>query len=94
MKVLKKILTCVLILSMSMGVMSVTAFADEGTGSSTSTNTGSITITNATLDQNYAVYKVFNATYAKEGDGVSYTLDPDNTQFNALLFEEDGTPTV
>ena len=90
---MKKFLSILLVLTMVLS-LGITAFADEGTGSNTSTNTGSITITNATLEKDYAVYKVFNATYAKDGDGVSYTLDSDNTQFNSLLFNADGTPTA
>ena len=82
---MKKFLSILLVLTMVLS-LGITAFAAE--------ETGSITITNATLDENYAVYKVFNATYAKDGTGVSYTLDPANTQFNSLLFNADGTPTA
>ena len=42
--------------------LGITAFADEGTDSSTNATKGSITITNATQGETYAVYKVFNAT--------------------------------
>ena len=61
--------------------LSVGAFAAE---------TGTITITNATIGESYAVYKIFDATYNADGD-VSYTIDPDNNQFFDDLFGVDGT---
>lgn len=73
-KILFLMLAFVLVLSMS-----VTAFAAG--------EKGSITITNATVDQEYSVYKLFNATYS--GDAVSYTIDKNN-QFFEVLFGADG----
>ena len=74
------ILTMVLVLSLS-----ATAFAAE--------NTGSITITNATIDQTYEIYKIFDASYSVDASGntnaVSYSITPDN-QFFAYMFG-DGT---
>ena len=82
---MKKFLSILLMLTLVLS-LSITAFATE--------NTGSITITNATLGEDYHVYKLFNATYAEGSNGVSYTLDPANTQFNSLFFDADGKPTA
>ena len=75
-------LALVLVLSMS-----VTAFAADGQGS--------ITITNATIDQSYSVYKLFDATYNANAEGkadaVSYSIDKQN-QFFAVLFGDGTTP--
>lgn len=87
-KVLAIILALVLVLSLS-----VTAFAAE--------TTGSITISNATKDETYKLYKIFDATYAVDDDNkvvvdsdgkavVSYTIDTDN-QFFDDMFGADGT---
>ena len=66
--------------------LGVTAFAAE--------NTGSITITNATIDETYTVYKIFDATIKQSADGkteaVAYTIEEDS-QFFADLFGADGT---
>jgi hypothetical protein len=65
--------------------LSVTALADE--------NTGSITITNATIDETYSLYHIFDATYSTDengnADAVSYSITTDN-QFFAYLFGADG----
>ena len=70
------------VLVLSLGV---TAFAAE--------NTGSITITNATKDDTYSIYKIFDATYSTDADGnadaVSYSITTDN-QFFSYMFGEDG----
>lgn len=82
-KIFSLILALVLVLSMSM-----TAFAADGKGS--------ITITNATIGEDYSVYKLFDATYNADTDGtvdaVSYSIDKNN-QFFAVLFGEDGKGT-
>ena len=83
---MKKFLSIAMVLVLVLS-MSVTAFAAE--------NTGSITITNATIDQTYAPYKVFDATIKLGTDGetteaVSYTITTDN-QFFEALFGADGT---
>jgi LPXTG-motif cell wall-anchored protein len=71
-----------LVLVLSLGV---TAFAAE--------NTGSITITNATIDETYSLYHIFDATYSTDengnADAVSYSITTDN-QFFAYLFGTDG----
>ena len=65
--------------------LSVTAFATE--------NTGSITITNATIDDAYSLYKIFDATYSTDASGntnaVSYSITTDN-QFFSYMFGADG----
>ena len=50
---MKKLLSLVMVLALVLS-LGVTAFADE--------NTGSITITNATIDETYAAYKIFDAS--------------------------------
>ena len=82
---MKKLLSIVMVLALvlSLGVMSASA-----------ENTGSITITNATIDETYAVYKIFDASIKLATDGsteaVSYSIKQDN-QFFAALFGADGT---
>ena len=70
------------VLVLSLGV---TAFAAE--------NTGSITITNATVDNSYSLYKIFDATYSADANGnanaVSYSIKTDN-QFFSYMFGADG----
>lgn len=65
--------------------LSITSFAAE--------NTGSITITNATKDDNYSIYKIFDATYSTDASGnveaVSYSIKTDN-QFFGYMFGADG----
>ena len=66
--------------------LSVTVFAAE--------DTGSITITNATVDQTYAPYKIFDASISGgEDSGFIYSIEKTN-QFFTVLFpdvKEDGT---
>ena len=66
--------------------LGVTAFAAE--------NTGSITISNATIGQSYAVYKIFDASISidasDETKAVAYSITTGN-QFFAALFGVDGT---
>ena len=66
MKYTKKLLSLVLVLVLALA-LAVPGFA---------AGTGSITITNATKDQKYAGYKIFDATYAGSGEDakVSYTI--------------------
>ena len=62
--------------------LSVTAFAAE--------DTGSITITNATIDQTYAPYKIFDASISGgEDSGFIYFIKEEN-QFFATMFGADG----
>ena len=83
---MKRAFAIILVLAMVLS-MSFSAFAAE--------NTGSITITNATINQTYTVYKIFDATMKTAADGetaeaVSYTIETDN-QFFEALFGADGT---
>ena len=72
-----------LVLALSLGV---TAFAAG--------NTGSITITNATINDSYSIYKIFDATYSTgaggTADAVSYSIDKDTNQFFSYMFGADG----
>ena len=83
---MKKLISILMVLAMVLS-LSVAAFATE--------NTGSITITNATIDQTYNVYKIFDASIKLAADGetaeaVSYSITPDS-QFFEVLFGADGT---
>jgi LPXTG-motif cell wall-anchored protein len=82
---MKKFLSIIMVLAMVLS-LSITAFAAE--------NKGSITITNATIDETYELYKIFDASISKDADGntnaVSYSIETDN-QFFAALFGADGT---
>ena len=82
---MKKFISILLVLVMVLS-LSATAFAAE--------NTGSITITNATIGETYAVYKIFDVSLGKDSNGVpnavSYSITTDN-QFFEALFGADGT---
>ena len=82
---MKKFLSTIMVLAMVLS-LSITVFAAE--------NEGSITITNATIDETYELYKIFDASINKDADGntnaVSYSIETDN-QFFAALFGADGT---
>ena len=80
---MKKFLSILMVLAMVLS-LSITAFAAE--------ETGSITITNATIDQTYTAYKIFDASIKLAADGetaeaVSYTIETDkaNTVFRSSL---------
>ena len=81
---MKKFLSNVMVLALVFS-LSVTAFAE---------NTGSITITNATIGETYAAYKIFDASIKADANGdaeaVAYTISQDN-QFFEALFGADGT---
>ena len=83
---MKKLISILMVLTLVLS-LGVTAFAAE--------NTGSITITNATIDQTYTVYKILDASIKLADNGtaeaVSYTIDKDNSEFFASLFGTDGT---
>ena len=82
---MKKFLSIIMVLAMVLS-LSITAFAAE--------NEGSITITNATIDETYELYKIFDASISKDANGetnaVSYSIETDN-QFFTALFGADGT---
>ena len=81
---MKKLISILMVLAMVLS-LSVAAFATE--------NTGSITITNATIDETYALYKIFDASISTDAAGetnaVSYSITTDNQFFEALF--GDGT---
>ena len=62
--------------------LSISAFAAGGTN-------GTITINNAVKDTEYAVYKIFDATY--EGTNVTYTINASNPFFAKLFGSDDDT---
>lgn len=82
--IMKKFLSIIMVLVL-VASLCVSAFAAD--------NTGSITVTNATKDQTYTVYKIFDATIKLDANGdaeaVSYSIKSDN-QFFAALFGADG----
>lgn len=81
---MKKFLSIIMVLAMVLS-LSITAFAAE--------NEGSITITNATINETYEIYKIFDASISKNATGetnaVSYSITADN-QFFTVLFGVDG----
>ena len=90
---MKRVFAFLLALAMVLS-LSVTAFAAEGVGS--------ITVTNATYGETYAIYHIFDAsvkfTKDEQGndtntvEGVAYSITTDN-QFFALLFQSQPTET-
>ena len=84
---MKKLLSLVMVFALVL-TLGVTAVAAE--------NTGSITITNATIGETYAIYKIFDASIQLNADGdadaVAYSIQPDS-QFYTALFGTDGTNT-
>ena len=88
---MKRLFAFLLALAMVLS-LGVTVFAAEGTGS--------ITVTNATYGETYAIYHIFDASikYKTENgeqvlvdgkpvvDGVAYTIDRENNQFFSALF--------
>ena len=81
---MKRVISAFMILALVLS-MGVDVFAAE--------NTGSITISNATVDQTYTVYQLFDATFLNDSEGktqaVSYSIKPES-QFFAALFGADG----
>ncbi len=81
---MKKVLSIIMVLAMVLS-LGFTAFAAQATGS--------ITITNATIDETYEVYKIFDASISTgangETDAVSYSITTNN-QFFTALFGADG----
>ncbi|MBQ1263813.1 MAG: hypothetical protein IIY04_00140, partial [Oscillospiraceae bacterium] len=81
---MKRMLSILMVVAIVLS-LSVTAFAAD---------TGSITITNATIDESYAVYKIFDASVKLASDGsaeaVAYSIETDSPYFE-VLFGTDGT---
>ena len=64
------------------------------TGYAATPGTGSITITNATIDETYEVYKIFDATYdVSNPDAVAYTVVKGSAVYNEM-FDADGNPLI
>ena len=87
---MKKFLPILLVLVMVLS-LSVSAFAtqqDEPTPTPT-TPTGTITITNATAGEEYAIYKIFDASINTntdgQTDGVSYSIVSGTPLFDAIF---------
>lgn len=82
MKVTKatKKLFAFLLAAIMMMAMSITAFA-----AITPQGNGTITVSNATIGETYAGYKIFDLTYS--GDSVSYLIDEDNQFYSAVSGE-------
>ena len=80
---MKKFLSILMVLAIVLS-LSVTAFAAE-------VPTGSITITNATLGEDYVVYKIFDATISKDATGatnaVSYSIDSGSDIYKDMFGE-------
>ncbi len=81
MKYTKKLLSLVLVLVLALA-LAVPGFAAQEIDSGLK-GTGTITITNATLGEDYAIYKVFDATYTGV-DNASYTIHKDSGWFNTI----------
>lgn len=62
MRTMKKLMVLVLSILMVLGTSVVSAFAAD------------ITVNNATRGQSYKAYKIFNAVYSEDGEGVVYTV--------------------
>lgn len=85
---MKRVITFLLALAMVLS-LGVTAFAAD------EESDGSITITNATINDSYSLYKIFDATYSVgadgEADSVVYSIQKDNNKVFTYLFGDDGT---
>ena len=87
---MKKCLSIILALALILS-LGITGMAAGGTGS--------IKITNATSDQTYTVYKLFDASYDEVNNLIAYSIenkpgyDP-TTDIYDVLFDADGNPTV
>lgn len=77
---MKRLLSLTLAVIMVLS-MSIPAFAGNG---------GSITITNATIGDTYALYKIFDASYSSTSDAVSYSIESTDQFFN-YMFGTNGT---
>lgn len=83
---MKKFLSLLLALTMLLALGTTTAFAAN--------NDGSITISNATTDTEYSVYKVFDLTYSGDNVSYSYTKNGDSDAFFTALQGADSPFTL
>ena len=88
MKGIKKILTGIIAGAMALSMV----FSAGNALDVKAAGNGSITVSNTTQGESYALYKVFDATY--EGDKVAYTYDGSNDAFLAALQGADSPFTV
>ena len=84
---MKRVFAIILALAMVLS-LSLTAFAEEPTGS--------ITITNTTVNQSYAAYKIFDASIKLATDGesaeaVAYSITDKSPYFEYLFGSGDNT---
>lgn len=90
MKTAKKLFASLLAVVMALA-LAIPAFAAPGDGSTTAN--GSITITNATKDATYQIYKVFDATYVEDSNPLQVvytytTADKDSDSLYSALSGE------
>ena len=88
MRGIKKILTGIIAGAMALSMV----FSAGNALDVKAAGNGSITVSNTTKGEEYALYKVFDATY--EGDKVAYTYDGSNTTFLAALKDASSPFTV
>lgn len=81
MKYTKKLLSLAMVVILALA-MAVPSFAVQTVDSSLE-GTGTITITNATLEETYSIYKVFDATYSGS-DNASYTIKNDSKWYGIV----------
>ncbi len=107
MKKFSKILSVALLVALVLSLGVANAFADPQVvhGTDVTTNPGSITIKNATVEKNYSLYKLFDATLAVNDNGtaktdtdgnpiISYTLPTGKTLGENAWFTADANGTV
>ena len=91
---MKRVFALLLALAMVLS-LGITAFATE----TPAPTKGTITITNATVDHTYKLYKIFDATYANDSidsnndgvkDQVSYSISNENNPIFNYMFTGDG----
>ena len=83
---MKKFLSILMVVAMILS-LGISAMAEE-------TNNGKITITNATNDQIYTIYKIFDAKPTEDGTGIAYTIDPvEEAELFKALFGDGEEPT-
>ena len=83
---MKKFLSFLMVVAMVLS-LGISAMAEE-------TPNGKITITNATKDHTYTIYKIFDAKPTADGTGIAYTIDPvKEAELFGALFGDGEEPT-
>lgn len=91
MKKTKKLVSLMLSLFLLLGVTPFTAFAADA---------GSITITNATKEETYTAYRIFDAKVSTDGEGITYTATEAQKAFyegktnNPFVFATNGNVSI